>query len=151
MLHFTIGLIRICQKKKLMREINMRNLLVSSSKWSYNVNVHWSLYYETLFHIKFPQNLKYWKRFMYALNPKYLEVLKLPYSWKLLCMWLILNYFGEIYWDISIFRAAEARNRLRIMRLRYQANRVGTPVATLYINTCVGKSINNENSFFILF
>lgn len=131
LLHFTIELIRICQKKKLMREINMRNLLVSSSKCSYNVNVHWSLYYENLFHIMFPQNLKYWKRFMYALNPKYLEVLKLPYSWKLLCMWLILNYFGEIYWDISIFRAAEARNRLRIMRLRYQANRVGTPVATL--------------------
>lgn len=133
MLHFTIGLIRICQKKKLMREINMRNLSVSSSKCSYNVNVHWSLYYENLFHIKFPQlNLKYWKRFMYALNPKYLEVLKLLCSWKLLCMWLILNDFGEIYWDIiSIFRAAEARNRLRIMRLRYQANRVSTPVATL--------------------
>lgn len=109
LLHFTIELIRICQKKKLMREINMRNLLVSSSKCSYNVNVHWSLYYENLFHIMFPQNLNYWKRFMYALNHKYLEVLKLLYSWKLLCMWLILNDFGKIYWDNFNFQSCRGK------------------------------------------
>lgn len=144
LLHFTIGLIRICQKKKLTREINMQNLLVSSSKCSCSVCTCTSLYCKLIPHMfhKVPTESKVK---VCSESLVHLEML-LCSNVEKLCMWLILNCLWKYIGIISIFRAAEARNRLRIMRLRYQANRVSTPVTTLYL--C--REINTQLEQFLL-